>query len=126
MIKTFDQFKNNTPVEEGLFDIFKARKQILEVNNLVIGECENLIQKNPKAYNDGESVLTAVADFAHNAFKKIVTSELALSFSQWWEDFAKSQTYLLNSTFFAIEPKDTKKYTIDPIDDWWNDDDDDD
>ena len=100
MIKTFDQFKNDTPVEEGLFGVFKARKQILEAQGLVMDECERLIQENPKRFNSGKSVLKAVESFAYATYKKIVTSEEALTFSQWWRDFEKSQSYLLDRTIF--------------------------
>ena len=100
MIKTFDQFKSDTPVEEGLFGVFKERKQILEAQGLVMDECERLIQENPKRFNSGKSVLKAVESFAYATYKKIVTSEEALTFSQWWRDFEKSQSYLLDRTIF--------------------------
>ena len=77
-----------------------SRKQILEAQGLVMDECERLIQENPKRFNSGKSVLKAVESFAYATYKKIVTSEEALTFSQWWRDFEKSQSYLLDRTIF--------------------------
>ncbi len=36
MIKTFDESNNSSTIEEGLFDKLKARKQIIEVQGIVI------------------------------------------------------------------------------------------
>ena len=99
MIKTFEQF-NNTPVEEGLFDALKARKQILEVQSQVADAYEKLIQDNPKKFNSGKSVMQAIKSFAMDTYKKVVTAEGALTFSQWWEEFAKAHEYMLDRTVF--------------------------
>lgn len=99
MIKTFEQF-NNTPVEEGLFDALKARKQILEVQSQVADAYEKLIQDNPKKFNSGKSVLQAIKSFAMDTYKKVVTAEGSLTFSQWWEEFAKAHEYMLDKTVF--------------------------
>lgn len=101
MIKSFEEFNSNTTtVEEGLFGAFKVRKQILEVQRQVVEAYEKLIEENPEKFKNGESVLKAVEQFARNAYKKIVTEKDALSFSQWWKDFEKSQSYLLDRTIF--------------------------
>jgi hypothetical protein len=102
MIKTFEEF-NNTPVEEGLFGAFKARNQIIKVQGLVVDECERLIQENPKRFTNAKSVLKAVEQFAYKAYKKIVTEEVALTFSQWWEEFEESQIRFLDRTVFNIK-----------------------
>ena len=99
MIKTFDQFTNNT-IEEGLFDAIKGRKQILDVQSRVVEAYEKLIEENPKKFRDGKSVMAAVESFARETYKKTVTAEGALSFSQWWEEFAKAHTYMLDRTIF--------------------------
>lgn len=102
-IKTFEQFKNdNKPMNEGLIDMLKARKEILKLQSVVCDEYEKLLQDNPKKYQDGKSVLKAVKDFALEAYNKIVKSEDALSFSQWWEKFEKSNSYMLDNTVFGI------------------------
>ena len=102
MIKTFDEF-NSTPVEEGLFGAFKARNQILKVQGMVVDEYEKMIQKDPKRFTDGKSVLKAVEQFAYKAYKEIVTEETALTFSQWWEEFEESQIRFLDRTIFNIK-----------------------
>lgn len=100
MIKTFDEFNNSSPVEEGLFGAFRARKQILEVQSQVVEAYEKLIEKDPKRFNSGKSVLKAVERFAYDLYKKTVTEETALTFTQWWEEFEKAHTYMLDKTIF--------------------------
>ena len=100
MIKTFDEFNNSSTIEEGLFDKLKARKQILEVQGLVADAYEKLIQDEPKRFNSGKSVMQAIKSFAMDTYKKVVTAEGALTFSQWWEEFAKANEYMLDRTIF--------------------------
>ena len=100
MIKTFDEFNNSNTIEEGLFDKLKARKQILEVQGIVADAYEKLIQDEPKRFNSGKSVLQAIKPFAIDTYKKVVTAEGALTFSQWWEEFAKAHEYMLDKTVF--------------------------
>ena len=100
MIKTFDEFNNSSTIEEGLFDKPKARKQILEVQGLVADAYEKLIQDEPKRFNSGKSVMQAIKSFALDTYKKVVTAEGALTFSQWWEEFAKAHEYMLDKTVF--------------------------
>ena len=102
-IKSFEQFSSElNHIDEGLFDAFKARKEILKLQSVVCDEYERLLQENPKKYKDGKSVLKAVKDFALEAYDKIVKSEDALSFTQWWEKFEKSNSYMLDNTVFGI------------------------
>lgn len=100
MIKTFDEFNNSSTIEEGLFDKLKARKQIIEVQGLVADAYEKLIQDEPKRFNNGKAVLQAIKSFAIDTYKKVVTAEGALTFSQWWEEFAKAHEYMLDKTVF--------------------------
>lgn len=100
MIKSFEEFKNTNALDEGLFDVFKTRKQITKLQSVVVDEYEKMLSANPKKFKDAESVLKSVENFANKAYKKIVTSEDALSFDQWWKNFKKAHTYLLNSTIF--------------------------
>ena len=100
MIKIFDEFNNSSTIEEGLFDKLKARKQILEVQGIVADAYEKLIQDEPKRFNSGKSVMQAIKSFAMDTYKKVVTAEGALTFSQWWEEFAKAHEYMLDKTVF--------------------------
>lgn len=100
MIKTFDEFNNSNTIEEGLLDKLKARKQILEVQGLVADAYEKLIQDEPKKFNSGKSVMQAIKSFALDTYKKVVTAEGSLTFSQWWEEFAKAHEYMLDRTVF--------------------------
>ena len=100
MIKSFEEFKNDNALDEGLFDVFKTRKQITKLQGIVVDEYEKMLSANPKKFKDGESVLKSVEGFAHKAYEKIVTSEDALSFDQWWKNFKKANIYLLDTTIF--------------------------
>lgn len=99
-IKTFEEFKNTDTLEEGLFDSFKIRKQILKVQGLVSDKYEEVLEQNPKAFNDGKSVLKSVKKFAEETYKEIVTNKEAMSFNTWWEDFEKAHSYMLDKTIF--------------------------
>lgn len=102
-IKSFEQFSSElNHVDEGLFNAFKARKEIVKLQGIVTDEYEKLLQEDPKKYKDGKSVLKAVEKFAQEAYEKIVKSEDALSFQQWWEKFEKSNSYMLDNTVFGI------------------------
>ena len=105
MIKTFNQFTQDKPnaIEEGLFDAIKGRKQILEVQSQVVEAYEKLIEEDPKKYNSGKAVMAAVERFARETYKKTVTAEGALSFAQWWKDFERAHTYMLDRTIFNIK-----------------------
>lgn len=97
MIKKFDEFVN---VNEGLFDMFKTRKQFAQLQKVVVDEYEKLIEKD-KNLKEGKYVLMAVKSFANKAYDKIITAEDALSFADWWKDFEKAHTYLLDKTVFG-------------------------
>lgn len=114
-IKTFEQFSSElNHIDEGLFDALKARKEIVKLQGVVTDEYEKLIQENPKKYKDGKSVLRAIEGFAKEAYKKIVKSEEAISFDDWWESFVKSNVYMLDRTVFLKESVDnySGEYTI--------------
>lgn len=114
-IKSFEEFRGElNHIDEGLFDALKARKEIVKLQGAVTDEYEKLLQENPKKYKDGKSVLRAVEDFAKEAYKKIVKSEEAISFDDWWESFAKSNVYMLDRTVFLKESVDnySGQYTI--------------
>jgi hypothetical protein len=99
VIKKFDEF-NNGKINEGLFGAFRGKMQILKVQGLVADEYENLIQEDPKKFNDGKSVLKAVEQFARDTYKKIVTAEGTITFEQWWKNFTKSHIHMLDNTVF--------------------------
>ena len=114
-IKSFEQFSSElNHVDEGLFDALKARKEIVKLQGIVTDEYEKLLQENPKKYKDGKSVLRDIEDFAKEAYKKIVKSEEAISFEDWWESFEKSNVYMLDRTVFLKESVDnySGQYTI--------------
>ena len=102
MIKKFEEF-NNAPVEEGLFNGFKIRKQIVKLQGLVVDEYERLMEDDPKRFRNGEDVMDAVKNFATKTYKEVVTAEDAISFSDWWRDFSKAQAYMLDRQIFKAK-----------------------
>ena len=114
-IKSFEQFSSElNHIDEGIFDAFKARKEIVKLQGVVTDEYERLLQEDPKKYKDAKSVLKDVKKFAQDAYNKIVKSEEALSFEDWWESFEKSNVYMLDRTVFLKESVDnySGQYTI--------------
>lgn len=103
-IKSFEEFNkdNATPIEEGLLNAIKARKEIIQLQCAVCDEYEKMLEKTPEKFKSGKDVLKAVEQFAKEAYKKIVKNEEALSFEDWWEAFAYSNANMLNKTVFAI------------------------
>ena len=102
-IKSFEQFSSElNHIDEGLFDAFKVRKEIVKLQGIVTDEYEKLLQEDPKKYKDGKSVLKAVENFAQEAYKKIVKSEDAISFEDWWKPFSKSNAYMLDNIIFSV------------------------
>ena len=102
-IKTFEQFKNdNKPTNEGLISAIKSRMEIIKLQGVVCDEYERLLEKDPKKYKDGKSVLNAVEKYAQEAYKKIVKSEDAISFEDWWKPFSKSNAYMLDNIIFSV------------------------
>lgn len=102
MIKSFKQF-NEHNVNEALFSVFKIRRQILKLQDAVINEYERLIKENPNKFNNGKEVLREVKPFAHKSYGEIVKTEGAITFSQWWEDFEKAHSHMLDRTIFIIK-----------------------
>lgn len=100
MIYNFEEFNDNKLISEGVFSVLKARRQITKLQGEVIDAYEKLIDENPKKFNDGKSVLKEVEDFAFQKYKEIVTADGAMSFSQWWKDFEKANSYMLDRTIF--------------------------
>ena len=115
-IKSFEEFNkdNSTPSEEGLLNAINARKEIIQLQCAVCDEYENLLKKNPEKYKNGASVLRDVEDFAKKAYAKIVKTEGALSFEDWWEGFSQSNARMLEKTVFLNESVDnySGQYTI--------------
>ena len=114
-IKSVEQFSSElNHIDEGLFDAFKARKEIIQLQGIVSDEYAKLLNDSPKKYTNGESVLKDIKSFAQDEYNKIVKSEDALSFEDWWESFEKSNAYMLDRTIFLKESVDnySGKYTI--------------
>lgn len=114
-IKSFEQFSSElNHIDEGLFDAFRARKEIIQLQCIVNDEYAKLLNDSPKKYTNGESVLKDIKNFAQDEYNKIVKSENALSFEDWWESFEKSNAYMLDKTVFLNESVDNYSgvYTI--------------
>lgn len=87
-------------IQEGLFDIFKSMKQFTKLQGEVVDEYEKLINDNPKRYYSGKSVMDHVRKFAMDKYDEIITVDDAMTFNQWWSEFSKAQTNMLDRTVF--------------------------
>lgn len=89
---------------EGLLDVFKVRKQITKLQGLVQDKIDKELEENPKKYRDGRSVLEAVKSFAKEAYDKTIENkEEAISFDDWWPNYAKANINMLNATVFNVK-----------------------
>ena len=89
--------QQDKPQPEGV-----ANETITEKPQVIDKKAIEKAAETLKKYKDGKSVLKAVEKFAQEEYKKIVKSEDALSFEDWWEKFEKSNSYMLDNTVFGI------------------------
>ena len=90
-------------LKEGLMDAFKIKKQLTQLQGVIVDAYEKLISDNPDKYKRGEDVLNDVANFAKENYNKIVTVDGAISFKDWWKTFAPAHANVLNKTVFAVK-----------------------
>lgn len=89
-------------INEGLIDGFKIRKMITQAQHDVIELVDELIEKNPKKYRNGQQVMDAVKLEAFDIYKKTVNHPDAISVDEWWKKFAKANAHVLDMTTFSI------------------------
>lgn len=90
-MRPLDQYIN-----EGLFGVFRAQAQITKVQGSIIDYAEKLINDNPDKYKSGSDVLRDCEGEASKLYKQYVTEPEALKFNQWWSDFKKSASRMLD------------------------------
>ena len=94
-MKDIKEFMN-----EGLLDVFKSMKQFTQLQGAVVDEYEAMISDNPRRFRSGKQVLDLVRNFAIKKYDEIITVDDAMSFNQWWTDFSKAHSNLLDKTVF--------------------------
>ncbi len=94
---------NNTDVQEGIFDVFKMRKQFTQLQGAVTDEFEKLIEENPKRYRNGKQVMDAVSNDAYKLYKQFITMDGAMSYNQWWKEFSEANARFLDMTTFKMK-----------------------
>lgn len=104
MIKSFNEFIN-----EGLFDKLNGKKQIADLQSLVIRACEKSIAEFPDKFSTGKDVLEYIKSFAEKKYKEIVTAKLAIDFSKWWGEFTKYYTEMFDE---IIKKNEKGKYDL--------------
>jgi hypothetical protein len=104
MIKSFNEFIN-----EGLFDKLNGKKQIADLQSLVIRACEKSIAEFPDKFSTGKDVLEYIKSFAEKKYKEIVTAKLAVDFSKWWGEFTKYYTEMFDE---IIKKNEKGKYDL--------------
>lgn len=100
MRRLIDIINESKNIEEGLFDGFKIRKQIVELQGAVADLYEEIIEKNPKRFRSGNDVMTHVYSDAKKLYDKLVTMEGAISFRDWWKEFSTAHARMLDNTVF--------------------------
>jgi hypothetical protein len=98
-----ETIENNTTVEEGIFDVFKMRKQFTQLQGAVTDEFEKLIEENPKKYRRGEDVMRAVEHDARKMYDEYITMDGAMTFNQWWKEFSGANARFLDMTTFKMK-----------------------
>lgn len=86
-------------MNEGLLSAIKARAQIVKVQGWFFDTAAQVIADNPKRYRKAEQLVDALESDARKEYKKVVTVEDALTFSDWWGDFRKSAINALERNF---------------------------
>jgi hypothetical protein len=98
-----ESIENNTTVEEGIFDVFKMRKQFTQLQGAVMDMVEEIIENNPKKYRDGNQVMNAVWQDARKLYDKFITMDGAMTFNQWWKEFSGANARFLDMTTFKMK-----------------------
>lgn len=90
----------NEALNEGLFDGFKIRKQIVELQGAVADLYEEMLEKNPNKFRSGREVMMFVKNDASQLYDKIITIDGAISFNDWWKEFSAAHSNMLDRFVF--------------------------
>lgn len=86
---------------EGLLDVFKIRKKMVELQGAVADEYEAAYEKNPQMYKNAGQLVRSVQQFAEKKYHELFTKDDdVISFGQWWNEWSESTTNFLNQTLF--------------------------
>ena len=83
-------------INEGLISAFKAQWQTTKVQGELIDLAEKMIEENPDKYRRGADVLKDLEGDAKKLYAQYVTVDDALDFNQWWKEFFKSASNMLD------------------------------
>lgn len=90
----------NEALNEGMFDGFKIRRQIVELQGAVADLYEEMLEKNPNKFRSGRDVMMFVKNDASKLYDKIIKTEGAISFNDWWKEFSTVHSNRLDRFFF--------------------------
>jgi hypothetical protein len=90
----------NEALNEGMFDGFKIRRQIVELQGAVADLYEEMLEKNPNKFRSGREVMMFVKNDASQLYDKIIKTEGAISFNDWWKEFSAAHSNMLDRFVF--------------------------
>lgn len=90
----------NEALNEGMFDGFKIRRQIVELQGAVADLYEEILEKNPNKFRSGREVMMFVKNDASKLYDKIITIDGAISFNDWWKEFSTAHSNVLDRLVF--------------------------
>lgn len=87
-------------LNEGMFDGFKIKRQIVELQGAVADLYEELLEKNPDKFRSGREVMMYIKHDASKLYDKMITIDGAISFNDWWGEFSRAHSNMLDRFVF--------------------------
>lgn len=95
--------ENTQQTNEGLFDVFKVRKQFTELQGALQDVIDQELEKNPKRYRSGKQLMDSMQSEAKSLYNRIITmKDEAMSFDEWWKNYSKANANFYDATIFAV------------------------
>ena len=95
--------ENTQPTNEGLFDVFKVRKQFTELQGALQDMIDQELESNPKRYRSGKQLMDSMKQEASKLYDSIITmKDEAMSFSDWWDNYSKANARFYDATIFSM------------------------
>jgi hypothetical protein len=95
--------ENAQQTNEGLFDVFKVRKQFTELQGVLQDVIDQELETNPKKYRSGKQLMDSMHSEAKSLYNRIITmKDEAMSFNDWWKNYSNANANFYDATIFAV------------------------
>ena len=95
--------ENTQETNEGLFDVFKVRKQFTELQGALQDVIDQELETNPKRYRSGKQLMDSMHSEAKSLYNRIITmKDEAMSFDDWWKNYSKANANFYDNTIFNM------------------------